>query len=721
VSWLRNCSNYLSPRLGLFSADSWTLAAIYLRNLFLNWLVLAPLLAALLLVPHVSVAIVKSPVEPRVAQVILVLACVAFVVGVASVPRFLPGRGDARKEAEVVLWNTIPLLLSGSLATVSWKYLLQTPGSDLTYWAIGMGTGLHLLAWCAGFARSVWPVMWIGALSGIGLSGGIGGWLLYRAGTGLFAPQNCPPELFAVLALPAFIGLILTAGYVLIGTAGQWFDDASSEWWARSGAWLMILCAGWLLLSGVSLYGPVLLGAASAWVKASLSASGGVLGLISALAASRAEGRPGKEQPESGWKLQIAEKVLAPVSVLIILSVLATVIKANLDPAYGPGMLLISILCMALLAGILSALFGVNRFSLHYLYRNRLIRAYLGASNQQQRVEKVNQFIGFNPGDNFDLAKLEGQRPLHIVNMALNLTGGKRLAWQTRKAASFTASALGVGSSLPDLGYVQPASYTDGGLTLGTAVAISGAAASSNMGRYSSGVLSFLLTIFNLRLGAWLPSPRISNEKNLAKNSPPSIWAWVKELSGSSDDKCEWINVSDGGHFENLGLYEIVKRRCGLIVVSDASGDPCYRLTDLANAIQKLRVDEGVEIDFIGHPVFQPRINGPSDQFALLRYRFPEAAFEGRILYLKPGIPREGSVSADVQGYASEHPAFPHQTTGDQFFDEDQFEAYRRLGEQTIDNLVKRARIENTGDLSHLFDCLVPQSKPHELGARDAA
>jgi len=48
ISWLRAYSNYLTPKLGLFSADTWAAAALYVRNLILNWLVILPALCLLL-------------------------------------------------------------------------------------------------------------------------------------------------------------------------------------------------------------------------------------------------------------------------------------------------------------------------------------------------------------------------------------------------------------------------------------------------------------------------------------------------------------------------------------------------------------------------------------------------------------------------------------------------------------------------------------------------
>ena len=91
---------------------------------------------------------------------------------------------------------------------------------------------------------------------------------------------------------------------------------------------------------------------------------------------------------------------------------------------------------------------NVNKFSLHAMYRNRLIRAFLGAS---RTARKPHWFTGFDPHDNFRVRDLEPGRPFHVINIALNLVKGGQLAWQERMAASFTVSRLHSGSWL--LGY----------------------------------------------------------------------------------------------------------------------------------------------------------------------------------------------------------------------------------------------------------------------------
>src|SRR5262249_20243088 len=144
------------------------------------------------------------------------------------------------------------------------------------------------------------------------------------------------------------------------------------------------------------------------------------------------------------------------------------------------------------------------------------------------------------------------------------------------------------------LGYRESREY-GGGISLGTAVTISGAAASPNMGYHSSPVMAFLLTFFNIRLGAWLGNPGPHGQTTYREKHPTtSLVPLVAELTGSSTDTAKWVYLSDGGHFENLALYEMVVRRCHQIVLSDGGADPHYTFEDLGNAIRKIRTDLGI-------------------------------------------------------------------------------------------------------------------------------
>jgi len=380
-----------------------------------------------------------------------------------------------------------------------------------------------------------------------------------------------------------------------------------------------------------------------------------------------------------------------------------------------------------------------NKFSLHAMYRMRLIRAYLGAS-RRPRERTPDPFTGFDESDNMPMGDLQPpsgkpDRPFHIVNVALNLTSSTRLNWQERKAESFTISPLHAGSA--QLGYrrtslgpaqlklrqaieqvrdcdraaatestskcvqeaerLAPRIYGGAnGISLGTAITISGAAASPNMGYHSSPAITFLMTLFNARLGWWLGNPGPAGKSTFDLASPRDpVQPIVDELFSHTDDRRPYVYLSDGGHFENLGLYEMVRRRCRLIVVSDAGCDPTCKLEDIGNAIRKIRIDLGVPIEFGQSFNIKERskngemVDGAYWTFARIGYSEIDAPrsmtadekvrYDGLLLYVKPCF--YGGEPRDVFNYALSNAEFPHEPTSDQWFSESQFESYRSLGE----------------------------------------
>ena len=360
----------------------------------------------------------------------------------------------------------------------------------------------------------------------------------------------------------------------------------------------------------------------------------------------------------------------------------------------------------------------INLFSFHNFYRNRLTRCYLGASrscwpeNQDADCRKPNPFTGFDAADDLALAALP-LRPYPIYNTALNLVGGHELAWQQRKAASFIFSPLFCGYELPaGMGrsrgaYRETGCFRAGelkgeyrdepagqrGVRLGTAIAVSGAAVNPNMGFHSSPAVAFLLTVFNVRLGRWVGNP--GKDAALWRKTSPNFGVryLFLELFGLTSQDRDWLNLSDGGHFENLGIYELVRRGLPYIIAVDAAEDADYHFDDLANAIRKVRADFGIdiEIDLAGlRPRKEDGRQSVHATIGVIRYDqvYPTKR-PGVLVYLRPGL--TGNEPADVLSYARKHPPFPFESTVDQFFDESQFESYRKLGLHIADSVLREA------------------------------
>ncbi len=342
-----------------------------------------------------------------------------------------------------------------------------------------------------------------------------------------------------------------------------------------------------------------------------------------------------------------------------------------------------------------------NRFSLHGMYRQRLVRTFLGASHADRRP---NAFTGFDPADDLRVHELSDVRPLQVINATLNNVSSTNYGRNERKAYAFTFSPLHVGSS--ELGYRLSSEYgSDGGgpatgLSLGMALAVSGAAASPAMGMYSSKARAFLLTLANARLGLWFGNP---TDPATWQRSDPALGVGpiVRELLGLTTDTNPYVYLSDGGHFENLGLWSMVVRRCGVIIVSDAGCDPDYTFEDLSNAMRRIRIDLGIPIEF-GEMNMSKAGQGDGNAHAVLgtiRYSAVDGpdAPDGLLLYVKATL--SGDESVDVRNFAALHPAFPHDPTGNQFFDEDRFESYRALGYHSIMSVAGELELADAWDL----------------------
>jgi hypothetical protein len=559
--------------------------------------------------------------------------------------------------------------------------------------------------------------------------------------------------------------LILLFSFIVtlhIGLMGRRFSEKLQEWWSRLGGWLLIIVLVWALWFGIAIYGPWVAEwiVGNDWSKYGLTSSWLLATAAGVLAGKSSEtGGPG-----SSARLELIAGIAPYVFIIglfLAMSQLSNgalniVMRYLLENKEGlkyadtelnavarylyfmiwtgkTNPTLPLLLSLLFFCAFLSALFAwrvdINQFSMHLLYRNRLTRCYLGASNTKRNQQP---FTGFDARDDVALSELtltrwafDGARyrgPYLISNAALNLVAGEELGWQERKAASFVLTPQFCGYELPAKDghdgkgcYRASGAYAadDGGVSLGTAMAVSGAAVSPNMGYHSSPPLAFLLTVFNIRLGWWLGNPQSggccpAGASDGKKGDGPSgnplsrlssrafspAPAWKRagprfglfylftELFGMTNDKSRYVYLSDGGHFDNLGLYELVRRRCRYIISCDAGQDPDLSCDDLGNAIRKCYADFGIEIEIDVAPI-RARGEGNHSQWhcavGTVHYeRVDKGAAPGALIYLKSSL--TGDEPTDLLSYDAREAEFPHQSTADQWFDESQFESYRKLG-----------------------------------------
>src|SRR5262249_41825917 len=250
------------------------------------------------------------------------------------------------------------------------------------------------------------------------------------------------------------------------------------------------------------------------------------------------------------------------------------------------------------------------------------------------------------------------------------------------------------------LGYRFSVHYGNG-ITLGTAMAISGAAANPNKGFHSSPLVRVLMTLFNGSLGCWLGNPGPAGATTWRRAGPRYfVGPLLAETTGNTTDNYKYLNLFDGGHFENLGLYELVLRRCHYIVVIDASEDPKFSFADLGEAVRKIRVDFCIPIDFEPIRIYsRSQIDAlksagqKGHNCAIGRIRYSEVdpdvngkkAPDGIIIYIKQAC--YGEEPRDIYEYFKRSETFPYESTADQSFSESQFESYRMLGAYTMEKL----------------------------------
>jgi hypothetical protein len=225
------------------------------------------------------------------------------------------------------------------------------------------------------------------------------------------------------------------------------------------------------------------------------------------------------------------------------------------------------------------------------------------------------------------------------------------------------------------------------------------------------------MTLFNIRLGWWLGNPSTAGQTTFDRSAPRYVLRpLLSEAFGQANEASPYVYLSDGGHFENLGMYEMVLRRCRFIMVCDASTDPQYEYESLAQAIRKIRIDLGIPIEFKSWGNVGSAEGGPTAQWAVAKIQYSRAdktaeEFDGDLLYVKPSL--IGGEPRDILNYARQNPSFPQEPISDQFFAESQFESYRALGDHIVSQLGR-----GKGNLNDLLNVARNELRQPVLGEK---
>jgi hypothetical protein len=368
--------------------------------------------------------------------------------------------------------------------------------------------------------------------------------------------------------------------------------------------------------------------------------------------------------------------------------------------------------------------------SMHTFYRERLSTAFVARRSSKGSEVLLTQpayreAIGLSDmedvkaPDGNPIQRAHGERgplpdsrmPRLVVCAAVNLSGD--VVPPGRAAGSFTFESQESGGPLT--GYV-PTSVLEGAsghgvITLPAAMAISGAAVSPSMGRMTMAWLRPFLALFNVRLGVWLRNPLALPGVTDAAGHPlaqasaeeptpdgpfkrPGLWYLLREMLGFNGLRSRYVYVTDGGHWENLGLVELIRRGCGQILCIDASGDKPDTFNTLGQALALARTELGVDVDIdVGGmaPARDTEMSETTHVQGTIRY--PNGV-KGTLIYMRTAITPKSPL--DLQAYAKADPRFPHHSTADQLFTDQQLESYRGLGRAAAGDAaacLKQARV----------------------------
>lgn len=595
------------------------------------------------------------------------------------------------------------------------------------------------------------PALAAAALLALGIAAA---WLLWPKAPGVpsgLLDVPLPLTLLALMDLSLFVSLLVfCAAKYVPWQSSRLFRNRITRWLSNvlTVLWVVGLLA-LLETAGQTLY---------LWMAASAPGPGmvfSVAGAVTALVAAIRQFAPMLAQPgKDSWLGKLPLNAILGVvglALALLLAVawncVAAALLLGLQPP-APGLIVEAMFTQAgaglgftgplryvypavlmgfcLLATVAAGCFlgFINLSSLQTMYGARLTRAYLGASNKR-RFDPAQPKMDVTEADASDDFTREAYYrnnhlgPAHLINVTINATTGTgdQLTQRDRQGLPMAVTPAGITvDGLPwdcrtghVAGMPPPAKVPrrpPPELSIGQWMGISGAAFSTGLGRGTSLGQAMLFTLINIRLGWWWNS----GKRDAKKLSP--LWrnqAYLqRELRARflGTDGSHWY-LSDGGHFENTGVFELLRRRVGFIVCCDCGADPHYGFADLANLMRLARIDFGAEFECV-RPADVPRFApdaerlapyfasdeaelcppaGPEgklsavadDKCALLyRVRYAGSADESIVLVLKPRLIQ--SAPLDLFQYQARNPSFPQQTTFDQFFDEAQWESYRKLG-----------------------------------------
>ena len=508
-----------------------------------------------------------------------------------------------------------------------------------------------------------------------------------------FFPSIKPFPSMICAGLGIFGGLILLVICYSIATwLRRGFSLSGKNWYRlrrciEKGVAFLIPCGGILLIFGTL---PNVYELVQSKISAAGTGSAAILSGAGIAMKSFLDSGTSKKSMPSG--------IMAPLSSALFLYGVLLVsfyLSSQIYPKQEDYLVIITLFSL-----VLGVMVNLNYISIHRYYRDRLMETFM-PDIQDALSNKTKAAVGadkarlssFSFDPDSSSARSPGT-PYHIVNTNIVLVNSKVAKYRDRGGDNFILSPEYCGSNAT--GWCSTEEFMGGKMTLATAVAVSGAAANPNTGVGGAGLtrnkfLSLVMSLLNLKLGYWASNTGEQRTKIDPNHFFPGCYSFGNALGirGFREDK-KFVQLSDGGHFENMAVYELVRRRARLIFVCDGGADPIASFSDFQTTVRRVEDDFGAKIkvdDDLGPdnivPVNKSGAEYPKErEFAKLGFMKGEVTYsdgsKGTIIYLKTTLIKD--VSFKVKGYAAANPDFPDQSTADQFFDEVQFEAYRELG-----------------------------------------
>ena len=420
---------------------------------------------------------------------------------------------------------------------------------------------------------------------------------------------------------------------------------------------------------------------------------------------------PGTRRNAENWLLRKVRPLLPKFRTLILntlaaifgpmLVLVGAVLALNIGAAatpFGPGN---PRLAEVLIVSVSVALFllmhwyaDLNAWSMHAIYKRRLSDAFILRRVRFGGERKIDA----EPREwsqPYRLSDSQGSlTPTLLVCAAVNISDYGRTPTGSR-VASFVFSANSVGGPLGEMETAQYESMADTHLrsiTLPTAMSIAGAAISPSMGKMTRPPLRFLMALLNLRLGVWVPNPNLVRQSGSAPGrrklypERPRINYLLREMIGRNTADARFVYVSDGGHYENLGLVELLRRGCTTIWCVDASGETINTFGTIAEAIAIARSELSVDIDIdLSAMGPDPEATGAAARFVRKTWVQGTVSYQngvqGILVVLKCGVPNDAP--ADVLDFHAKAKLFPCDPTSNQLYTARRFDAYRALGYTT--------------------------------------